>query len=220
VYNSNNNNNNACITNHYLSLTDEFIDDFNTSQPTLSNHVTHTGNDILNELDSIADFNVKTTGLSIIADTNNNTQTPPTIPSLNESNTRNKINIVSNNTSGLTPNNEILKEDEITKKKRIEAISKHLKFDLESFKSTQSSNNNNTNVFYEGSIQNSSNSVLTTRQPQSQLYHNESFDQDLNSSFTSTNCLSPISIASIKLTNNDSHTPNITIEPGGFAKGN
>jgi len=224
LHNSTNNNNVSLNDNPFLSLPNELIDDFNLSQQISDNNVTHTTNEILNELDSIADLEIKNTGLSIIVDTNISKPTSQNILKLNESNTRNSISNISATSSPIT-HNGITKEDDLTKKKRIEAISKHLKFDLETFKSAQFSDNN---MLYEGQISNPLNSptLLTTiRQPaQTSLFNNDSFEQDLNNSFASTNCLSPISSSSVKLHNtmikfDDLNTPNITIEPTGFTQG-
>lgn len=107
-------------------------------------------------------------------------------------------------------------DDDLTKKKRIEAISKHLKFDLlESFKSPVQFSND---LSLSRSL--SSNSYYVCSPTASQLPYqganNESFDQDLNNSLNSS-CLSPISSYSTKGIKNtisrvdENFTPNLTI---------
>jgi hypothetical protein len=134
------------------------------------------------------------------------------------------------NNNNIGPTTALLKEDEFTKKERIDAISKHLKFDLESFKFLQSSSSSNISMLYMDSPSSSRSLLQATSRHQHQSYQNDSFEQDLNSSFASTNCLSPISNASAKTSSTMSKfddygeirkfdTPNLTIElPNNFSQ--
>lgn len=188
----------------------------------------------LNELDSIGGFDPKSTGLSVIIDQNNlGPNKFPSGRSKIEDNLKRADKHVKNNASNPI---DTTKDDDITKKKRIEAISKHLKSDLiESFKSSQLSsqlsNSGTNNMSFENY---NSRSLLTTTPPvshytnsyqslskndlrSSQFHHNESFDHDLNNSFNSS--ISPISnsankpIKSILSKVDETYVPNLTIEP-------
>lgn len=223
----------------FLNLTNELLDDFHLTQ-SLSGPVSsqnqfnkqngflstqpETNEYILSEFDSIADFDAKTAALSIIVDQSSSPYVKQiSNVSRNNENRKTDGNSIKSNTN--TPKDQ-LKDEDIAKKERIAAISKHLMSDLEWFKCSQSSpsaSGNQSSLFFENSSLGNSRSLLTPTN-QMHYYHNESLEQDLNSSFASTSCLSPISNVSNKPHKlgkfEESFTPNLTIEPTNYPQGN
>jgi len=117
--------------------------------------------------------------------------------------------------------NMLLKDDEIAKKKRIEAISKHLKTDLiESFKSSHflTKSKNCTTGFGDYSSQNDCRSYNYTYE--SRLSNHELKDNLLNESFaviqSPVSSSSPIKVKSL-LSMDETYVPNLTIDSGNYS---
>lgn len=106
------------------------------------------------------------------------------------------------------------KDDDLTKKKRIEAISKHLKSDLiESFKAAQPSPSGSAG-YYEGLLQ-----PASAMQQEQRIYH-ESLDQSFNESSVYINPGSNKGHAvNTQYKVDDTFVPNISIEPMILSQG-
>jgi len=203
----------------FLNFTDDLLDGFNLSQTpsninnshkTANNRVNNNEYDqsIFNQLGKVS-IDSKTSLLIGDHQASNSIEDSRVVKE-HETNAHNQYNP---SIMDMSPN----KDDDLTKKKRIDAISKHLKFDLiESFKSAQFSSSLN---YYESSSSSNQGLLQPASVSSYQKYQNDSLDQSLNESYMSvqSNISNPSSnkglnvIALTKL--DDTYVPNISIEP-------